>query len=70
MIEQMRPLTVLPVGPNELRAATGIIRKYADQKLTIADAVGLYLLAKRRTKSCWSTDFHLGLSGVRLAIHS
>jgi hypothetical protein len=36
----------------------------------MADAVGLHVMRRRRTKSCWSTDFHLGLTGVPLVIHS
>jgi len=30
---------------------------------------GLHLMAARRIQSCWSTDFHLGLTGVALLIH-
>jgi predicted nucleic acid-binding protein len=70
MIEQMRPLTILPVGASEFAAAAGILRKFVDQQLTMTDAVGLHVLAKRRTQACWSTDFHLGLTGVPLVIHS
>jgi hypothetical protein len=34
------------------------------------DAVGLHLMQERRVTSCWSTDFHLGLTGVPLVINS
>jgi predicted nucleic acid-binding protein len=68
MIEDMKPLRVLPVGRPELAAGTAILRRFADQDLTIADAVALHLMAARRIKSCWSTDRHLGLTGVPLVI--
>lgn len=70
MIEVIRPLTVLSVGPKEQIAGVAILRKYSDQQLSLTDAVGLHFLRERRIKSCWSTDFHLGLTGVPLAIHT
>ena len=69
MVELMRPLAVDPVGPHEQKAAAELLRKFADQDLTLADAVGLHLMKAHRIKSCWSTDFHLGLTGVPLVIH-
>ena len=69
MIDDMRPLAVLPVGSKEQTAATSVLQKFSDQDLTLTDAVGLHVMRERRTKSCWSTDFHLGLSGVPLVIH-
>jgi predicted nucleic acid-binding protein len=70
MIEEMRPLRVLEVTSKDYAAAIAVLRKYSDQDLTMTDAVGLHLMGARKTKSCWSTDFHLGLSGVPLVIHS
>jgi len=31
--------------------------------------VGLFLMQDRGVSTCWSTDFHLGLTGVPLVIH-
>jgi predicted nucleic acid-binding protein len=70
MIDEMSALKVLEVGAKEHAAAITVLRKFSDQHLTMADAVGLHLMGERRIKSCWSTDFHLGLSGVPLVIHS
>jgi predicted nucleic acid-binding protein len=70
MIEVMQPLTVLGVGPDEYTSAVELLRKFSDQDLTMTDAVGLHVMNRRRNKSCWSTDFHLGLTGVPLVIHS
>jgi predicted nucleic acid-binding protein len=69
MIEQMTPLVVLSIESTDLSAGVGIIRRFSDQDLTLVDAVGLHVMAVRKTAKCWSTDFHLGLTGVPLAIH-
>ena len=70
LVEELRPLTVLTVGPNEQSAGTTYLRKFSDQNLTLTDAVGLHVMRSRKIKSCWSTDFHLGLTGVPLVIHT
>ena len=69
MVEIMTPLHVVSVGQSEQRAAARLLRKYSDQELTMADAMGLHLMTERRITSCWSTDRHLGLSGVKLVIN-
>jgi predicted nucleic acid-binding protein len=61
-------LTIRAFDSDELVKASRLVKKYADQKLTLADAHGLAVMRERRTSSCWSTDRHLGLTGVRLAI--
>lgn len=70
MLEVMTPLSVLPVGIDELEQAKRYLRRYSDQSLTLADAVGLHVMAERRIESCWSTDRHLGVTGVPLIIHT
>jgi predicted nucleic acid-binding protein len=69
MIEEMRPLTLLNVGQKEYDSSLKLLRKFADQDLTLTDALGLHVMAARRIQTCWSTDFHLGLTGVALVIH-
>lgn len=69
MAESMRPLRVLAVSNRGQKAGTELLRKFSDQALTMADAVGLHVMEVRRIKACWSTDFHLGLTGVPLVIH-
>ena len=68
MLESM-PFTIVPVGSSEQAAATALLRRYSDQDLTLTDAVGLHVMALRRIRVCWSTDFHLGLTKVPLVIH-
>lgn len=69
MVEVMRPLKIIPIGQREQKAATDILRKFTDQDLTLTDATGLHVMEFRRIADCWSTDFHLGLTGVPLIIH-
>jgi predicted nucleic acid-binding protein len=68
MIEVMTPLRVLAIGPQEQAAATALLRRFSDQDLTMADAVGLHVSAQKRVGTIWSTDFHLGLTGVPLVL--
>jgi predicted nucleic acid-binding protein len=53
-----------------LSSARLILAKFSDQNLTLADAHGLAIMKDRHTVSCWSTDRHLTLTGVPLAIRS
>lgn len=69
MVETMSPLRIAPVGHLEQRAAAQLLRRFADQRLTLTDAVGLHVMEARKVGQCWSTDFHLGLTGVPLVIH-
>ena len=36
----------------------------------MTDAVGPHMLQKHEIDECWSTDYHLGLTGVPPAIHT
>jgi predicted nucleic acid-binding protein len=67
-IQELAPLTVVPFGPEDLAAATAMLGKFGDQRLTLADTHGLMLMKRRRIRSCWSTDRHLGLTGVPLVV--
>lgn len=61
-------LTIEAFDAGALGRASRIVKKYADQKLTLADAHGLAIMQARKPSTCWSTDRHLGLGGVPLAI--
>jgi predicted nucleic acid-binding protein len=69
MGEAMTPLRILSGGRRGQHAVAEILRRFSDQKLTLTDAVGMHLMGERGTATCWSTDFHLGLTGVPLVIH-
>ena len=68
VVEDMTPLKLLAVGKQEQTGATALLRKFSDQDLTLTDAVGLYMMQVNKLKRCWSTDFHLRLTGATLAI--
>jgi predicted nucleic acid-binding protein len=70
MIEDLTPLVMVNVGPDENAGAVHFLQKFSDQDLTMADALGLHLMRVEKIKSCWSTDFHLGLTGVQLVINA
>lgn len=67
-VESLECLEILPVGALDLAAGATVLRRFADQRLTLVDAVGISLMRSRRVASCWSTDFHLGLDGAPLVI--
>jgi predicted nucleic acid-binding protein len=68
LIDELPSLTIRPFDAEELSKTSQLIKKFADQALTLADAHGLLIMSERRTKSCWSTDRHLGLTGVTLVV--
>ena len=68
-VEQLRPLGIASVGAKELAGATAVLRRFSDQDLTMTDAAGLALMRDKKLGACWSTDSHLGLTGVPLAIN-
>ena len=70
MLDAMPFLEVRSVGTAELHGAASLLRRFGDQDLTLADAVGLHLMWDEDAASCWSTDRHLGLTGTPLAIHA
>ena len=68
LIEDLEPLQMVSVGPDEFVGAVRILRKFSDQDLSLTDAVSLHVMKTQHIKSCWSTDFHLGLTGVPLVV--
>lgn len=67
-LELLPGLTIAPFDSAAATKAASVVRRFADQKLTLADAHGLSLMTERKIKLCWSTDRHLALTGARLAI--
>jgi predicted nucleic acid-binding protein len=67
-LEAVPRLTIRAFDGSELRKVRSIIKKFSDQNLTLADAHGLVIMRERRISQCWSTDWHMGLSGVRLVV--
>jgi predicted nucleic acid-binding protein len=68
LVEDLKPLRILNVGPEELAGGVRMVRRFSDQNLSLTDAVGLHLMKAQGLGSCWSTDRNLGLTGVPLVI--
>lgn len=67
-VDALPALTIRGFDASELATTGRIVKKFADQSLTLADAHGLALMRELRIGACWSTDRHLGLDGVSLVI--
>jgi predicted nucleic acid-binding protein len=67
-LSELPVLAVQPFDSNGLAAASRLLKKFIDQKLTLADAHGLALMEERKTTICWSTDWHFTLNGASLVI--
>lgn len=69
LIEDLTPLGVVGVGSAEHAGGIQVLRRYSDQDLSFTDAVGLHVMKAHRINECWTTDRHLGLTGVSLVVH-
>jgi predicted nucleic acid-binding protein len=67
-VDALPNLIIQPFDATELAKAARVVKKFADQNLTLADANGLTIMADRRVACCWSTDRHLGVTGVALVV--
>lgn len=70
LVSELPVLAIQAFDGQELTKVTRVVKKFHDQQLTLADAHGLAIMGERRISTCWSTDRHLGLTGVRLAIET
>lgn len=67
-VDSLSCLCIHGFDGSELAKATRLVKKFSDQKLTLADAHGLVIMQEKRIGCCWSTDRHLGLNGVPLVV--
>ena len=67
-IDALPGLTIRGFDGPELAKTGRVVKKFADQNLTLADAHGLAIMREFRIGCCWSTDRHLALDGVPLVI--
>lgn len=67
-IDALPGLAIRAFDAAELAKASRVVKKFADQNLTLADAHGLTIMRDLRITCCWSTDRHLGLDGARLVV--
>jgi predicted nucleic acid-binding protein len=69
-IDDLPVLAVQGFDGEELQKTSRMVKKFGDQRLTLADAHGLVIINERRISTCWSTDRHLGLTGAKLVIQA
>jgi predicted nucleic acid-binding protein len=67
-IDALSVLSIQAADDAALKRAAGLIKKFEDQNLTLADAHGLVVMGQRKSVTCWSTDRHLTLTGVGLVL--
>lgn len=67
-IEALPGLTIRGFDSAEMAKTGRIVKKFADQKLTLADAHGIAIMQDHGVDCCWSTDRHLALAGARLVL--
>ena len=65
-VDALPSLAIEAFEVDALTQSKTLLKQFSDQKLTLADAHGLVVMAGRRIGTCWSTDRHMGLTGVAL----
>jgi len=65
-VDQLPKLRFEPFDYEQMTQVRPLVARFADQPLTLADAHGLAIMARRKIRTCWSTDRHLGLGGATL----
>ena len=68
LVDELSPLRIKPFDAKAVAEVGQVVRKFADQRLTLADAHGLAIMRQGRVSVCWSTDRHLSLMGAKLVI--
>jgi predicted nucleic acid-binding protein len=65
-LDVLPALTVEAFDADAVTRSGKLLKRYSDQKLTLADAHGLTVMSSQRIASCWSTDRHMALTGATL----
>lgn len=66
-IDALPALDIWPFDQHDLAKTRATLTRFGGQNLTLADAHGLVIMGKLQTPTCWSTNRHLGLTGIKLA---
>ncbi len=67
-IDELPALMIREFDDTELRSVGTLLKKFSDQRLTLADVHGLTVIRQLSIRTCWSTDRHLTLTGAALVI--
>lgn len=66
LLEQLDGLTILEIGRNHHAACVAMLERHRGAKLTYVDASSLVFASLHRVRQIWSTDHHLGLTGIEI----
>jgi predicted nucleic acid-binding protein len=65
-VDELPKLAIRAFDAADLQSASALLKKFADQNLTLADAHGLQIQKDLSIRICWSTDRQLSLTGASL----
>ncbi|MFO1096084.1 MAG: PIN domain-containing protein [Planctomycetaceae bacterium] len=66
LLEQLDGLSLLEVDRDHHAACVAMLERFRGSRLTYVDASSLVFASLRRVRQIWSTDHHLGLTGVEI----
>lgn len=66
LLDQLEGLTILDAGRQHHAACVAMLKQFRGSRLTYVDASSLVLVKQHRVRQIWSTDHHLGLTGVEI----
>jgi len=66
LIDNLQGLRLLAGGANHHADCVRMLDRFRGARLTYVDASSLVLVRQQRVRQIWSTDHHLGLTGVEI----
>jgi predicted nucleic acid-binding protein len=64
LLDRLEGLMLLEAGRDHHAATVAMLERFRGSRLTYVDASSLVFIGLRRAQQIWSTDHHLGLTGV------
>lgn len=65
-VDDLEVLQILEVNRHHHRQVTSMLDRLRGSKLTYVDASSLCIIERHKIRKVWSTDHHLGLTGVEV----
>ena len=66
LLDRLEGLKIHPITSEHHREVRRMLDRYRGSKLTYVDASSLRLIEEHEIEQVWSTDHHLGITGVEL----
>jgi predicted nucleic acid-binding protein len=66
LLDHLEGLKIYPITIEQHREVRRMLDRYRGSKLTYVDASSLSLIAEYGIQQVWSTDHHLGITGVQV----